>query len=144
VASPHGEHVVLALQVSQMSIRDMDTVFMNGRGFNEDFVKGAVMELLEALDICIARYNQYILVGNYLPFSSIHAHIGTNILTRAACFGNRMFIRAICCSGRTNDDAIFQKLEDNEFSSPVPRKQLETRTIYLSHDEAQSRAATAI
>jgi hypothetical protein len=50
VVGPHGEHIVLALQVSQMSIRDMDTVFMKGRGFDEEFVKGAVKELLEALD----------------------------------------------------------------------------------------------
>lgn len=32
----------------------------------------------------------------------------------------------------TNEDSIFQKLEENEFSNPVPRKQLEGRTIYLS------------
>lgn len=32
----------------------------------------------------------------------------------------------------TSDDSVFQKLEENEFSSPVPRKQLEGRTIYLS------------
>jgi hypothetical protein len=28
----------------------MDTVFMNGNGFDEGFVKGAIKELLEALD----------------------------------------------------------------------------------------------
>lgn len=50
VAGPHGEHIVLALQVSQMSLRDMDTVFMDGGGFEEDFVKGAIKELLEAVD----------------------------------------------------------------------------------------------
>lgn len=50
VIGPHGKHVALALQVSQMSIRDMDMVFMNGRGFSEGFVKGTIKELLEALD----------------------------------------------------------------------------------------------
>lgn len=50
VTGPHGKHVALALQVSQMSIRDMGTVFMDGAGFPEEFVKGAVKELLEALD----------------------------------------------------------------------------------------------
>lgn len=50
VQGPHGKHVALALQVSQMSIRDMDVVFMKDRGFDEDFVKGAVQELLEAVD----------------------------------------------------------------------------------------------
>lgn len=33
-----------------MSIRDMDIVFMDSRGFSEGFVKGAIKELLEALD----------------------------------------------------------------------------------------------
>jgi hypothetical protein len=50
VHGPHGKHIALVLQVSQMSIRDMDTVFMDGRGFDEGFVKGAIKELLEALD----------------------------------------------------------------------------------------------
>lgn len=50
VSGPHGNHIVLALQVSQMSLRDMDTVFMKGRGFEEDFVKSAIKELLQAVD----------------------------------------------------------------------------------------------
>ncbi|WDK11934.1 protein kinase domain-containing protein [Colletotrichum graminicola] len=50
VIGPYGKHVALALQVSQMSIRDMDKVFMDGCGFPEGFVKGAIKELLEALD----------------------------------------------------------------------------------------------
>ncbi|KAL2021089.1 hypothetical protein VTK56DRAFT_7508 [Thermocarpiscus australiensis] len=33
VKGPHGSHIALVLQVSQMSLRDMDTVFMHGRGF---------------------------------------------------------------------------------------------------------------
>ncbi|KAG7136332.1 Serine/threonine-protein kinase AFC3 like [Verticillium longisporum] len=86
-----------------MSIRDMDTVFMNGRGFNEGFVKGAAKELLEALD--------------FLHTEAQCAHTDVHP-------GNLLL--------GTNDDSIFQKLEENEFSSPVPRKQLEDRTIYLS------------
>lgn len=50
VSGPHGNHIVLALQVSQMSLRDMDTVFMKGRGFEEYFVKSAIKELLQAVD----------------------------------------------------------------------------------------------
>ncbi|RSL74670.1 hypothetical protein CEP51_011510 [Fusarium floridanum] len=50
VSGPHGNHIVLALQVSQMSLRDMDTVFMKGGGFEEDFVKSAIKELLQAVD----------------------------------------------------------------------------------------------
>lgn len=50
VNGPFGTHIVLVLQASQMSLRDMDTVFMQGRGFNENFVKSAIKELLQALD----------------------------------------------------------------------------------------------
>jgi serine/threonine-protein kinase SRPK3 len=50
VVGPHGKHIVLALQASQMSLRDLDTVFMRSRGFDEGFVKGAITELLQALD----------------------------------------------------------------------------------------------
>ena len=50
VTGPHGKHKALVLQVSQMSLRDMDTVFMKGRGFDENFVKSAIKELLQAVD----------------------------------------------------------------------------------------------
>ncbi|WQF87064.1 Putative protein kinase [Colletotrichum destructivum] len=103
VPGPHDKHVVLALQVSQMSIRDMDTVFMDGAGFPEGFVKGAVKELLEALDFL------------HTVVQSVHTDVHPGDLLLGA-----------------NDDAFFQKLEENEQSSPVPRKQLEDRTIYLS------------
>ncbi|KAI9809018.1 MAG: hypothetical protein M1825_002307 [Sarcosagium campestre] len=132
VTGPHGKHVALALQVFKMSIRDMDLVFMDGRGFDEGFVKGAVKELLEALDFLHTevQYNQCTLLGASSPYSSLHPH------TR----GNTPSIAAETCSDvdpgnlllGTDDDSIFQKLEDNEFSSPVPRKQCEGRTIYLS------------
>lgn len=50
VAGPHGRHIVLAMQPAQMSLRDMKLVFMKDGGFDESFVKGAVQELLKALD----------------------------------------------------------------------------------------------
>lgn len=50
ITGPHGEHHVVILQVAQMSLRDMDTVFMDGQGFDEGFTQGAVIELLEAID----------------------------------------------------------------------------------------------
>ncbi|UNI24803.1 hypothetical protein JDV02_010525 [Purpureocillium takamizusanense] len=103
VTGPHGKHVALALQASQMSIRDMDTVFMDGHGFDEGFVKGAVKELLEALDFL------------HTEVQSVHTDVHP---------GNLLL--------GTDDDSIFQKLEDNELSSPVPRKQCDGRTIYLS------------
>lgn len=31
-----------------------------------------------------------------------------------------------------NDNSLFKALEDNEFSNPVPRKELSDRTIYFS------------
>ncbi|OHF00685.1 protein kinase domain-containing protein [Colletotrichum orchidophilum] len=103
VIGPHGKHVALALQVSQMSIRNMDMVFMDGRGFNEGFVKGAIKELLEALDFL------------HTEVQSVHTDVNP---------GNLLL--------GTSDDSLFQKLEENEFSNPVPRKQLDGRTIYLS------------
>lgn len=33
-----------------MSLRNMDIVFTQGRGFDEQFAKGAIKELLEAVD----------------------------------------------------------------------------------------------
>lgn len=50
VDGPHGRHIVLVLQASQMNLRDMDAVFMKGRGFDEPFVQGAIQELLKAID----------------------------------------------------------------------------------------------
>ncbi|KAF4974630.1 hypothetical protein FZEAL_8489 [Fusarium zealandicum] len=108
VTGPHGKHVALALQVSQMSIRDMDTVFMNGRGFDQGFVKGAVRELLEALEFL------------HTEVQSVHT-----VDTRSDVHPGNLLLG-------TDDDSMFQKLEHNEFSSPVPRKQCDDRTIYLS------------
>ncbi|KKY21607.1 putative protein kinase domain-containing protein [Phaeomoniella chlamydospora] len=99
VVGPHGKHITLALQVSQMSLRDMDTVFMKGRGFDEEFVKSAIRELLEAID--------------FLHTETPDIHPGNLLLG-------------------LNDNSLFKKLEDNEFSNPVPRKMLSDRTIYLS------------
>lgn len=65
IDGPFGKHVALALQASQMSIRDMDTVFMDGRGFSEEFVKGAVKELLEAVDFLHTEV-QSVHTGRYL------------------------------------------------------------------------------
>ncbi|KAI1820822.1 kinase-like domain-containing protein [Xylaria intraflava] len=103
VAGPHGKHIVLVLQVSQMSLRDMDTVFMKGLGFDEDFVKGAVKELLKAVDFL------------HTEVQAVHTDIHP---------GNLLL--------GFNDDSHFKKLEDNEFSNPVPRKELPDRTIYFS------------
>ncbi|RSM07405.1 hypothetical protein CEP52_005268 [Fusarium oligoseptatum] len=103
VSGPHGSHVVLALQVSQMSLRDMDTVFMKGRGFEEDFVKSAIKELLQAVDFL------------HTEAKAVHTDIHP---------GNLLL--------GLEDNSLFKKLEDNEFSAPVPRKELTDRNIYLS------------
>lgn len=47
---PHGKHLVLVHEVAQMSLRDMDTIFMKGRGYDESFVRAATFEALKALD----------------------------------------------------------------------------------------------
>ncbi|GAB1316321.1 hypothetical protein MFIFM68171_06531 [Madurella fahalii] len=103
VAGPHGRHIVLVLQVSQMSLRDMDTVFMKGRGFDEEFIKGAIRELLEAIDF----------LHTELQVIHTDVHPGNLLLG-------------------LNDNSLFKALEDNEFSNPVPRKELSDRTIYFS------------
>ncbi|UPK99892.1 hypothetical protein LCI18_010827 [Fusarium solani-melongenae] len=103
VSGPHGNHIVLALQVSQMSLRDMDTVFMKGRGFEEDFVKSAIKELLQAVDFL------------HTEARVVHTDIHP---------GNLLL--------GLEDISLFKKLEDNEFSNPVPCKELPGRNIYFS------------
>lgn len=49
LSGPHGTHVVLVVQPAQMSLRDMKAVFFKD-GFDESLVKGAIAELLLALD----------------------------------------------------------------------------------------------
>ncbi|EFR03999.1 serine/threonine protein kinase [Nannizzia gypsea CBS 118893] len=49
LAGPHGKHPVLVCEASQMSLRDMKTVFFPD-GFKESFVKAATFELLKAVD----------------------------------------------------------------------------------------------
>ncbi|KAL9949920.1 hypothetical protein ACHAQF_000171 [Verticillium nonalfalfae] len=86
-----------------MSIRDMDTVFMDNDGFDEGFVQGAIKELLDALDFL---HNEV---------KSVHTDVHPGNLLLGA-----------------NDNSMFQKLEDDEFARPVARKPYEDRTIYLS------------
>lgn len=49
VAGPHGKHTILVFESAQMSLRDKKLVFRQD-GFDEDFVRGAMTELLKALD----------------------------------------------------------------------------------------------
>lgn len=49
VSSPDGTHIVLIFEAAQMSLRDMKVVFLPG-GFDENLVKGAITELLQAVD----------------------------------------------------------------------------------------------
>lgn len=50
VEGPHGRHKAIIFEAAQMSLRDMKLVFRPTGGFDERFVKGAVQELLKALD----------------------------------------------------------------------------------------------
>ncbi|CAK7237250.1 hypothetical protein SEUCBS140593_009895 [Sporothrix eucalyptigena] len=67
VAGPHAVHMVLVLQASQMTVRDMDIVFMNCRGFDKGFVNGTIEELPEALDFLLSERRDvhpgYLLLG---------------------------------------------------------------------------------
>ncbi|GLA22802.1 hypothetical protein AnigIFM63326_005280 [Aspergillus niger] len=49
VSSQDGTHTVLIFEAAQMSLRDMKVVFQQG-GFDQDLVKGAITELLQAVD----------------------------------------------------------------------------------------------
>lgn len=62
IIGPHGKHVVLVFEAAQMSLRDMKLVFRPG-GFDEDLVKGAIIELLEALDF-VHNYGEIVHTGN--------------------------------------------------------------------------------
>lgn len=49
IIGPYGKHIVLVLDAAQMSLRDMKVVFKLD-GFDEDFVKGVITELLHVID----------------------------------------------------------------------------------------------
>jgi hypothetical protein len=49
MSGPNGRHKVLALEGTQMSLRDYKEIFRTD-GFDENFVKRAVKGLLKALD----------------------------------------------------------------------------------------------
>lgn len=49
VHSPHGEHAILVLEAAQVSLWDM-RMLLSEYGFDEYFVKAAMIELLRALD----------------------------------------------------------------------------------------------
>ncbi|KNG88037.1 putative protein kinase [Aspergillus nomiae NRRL 13137] len=103
ITGPDGKHIVLVFEAAQMSLRDMKLVFRRD-GFDEDLVKGAIIELLEALDF----------LHTYGEIVHTDVHPGNMLLG-------------------TNNNNLFQKLKQKEFSSPVPRKPVSpSRTIYLS------------
>ncbi|QKX62240.1 uncharacterized protein TRUGW13939_09399 [Talaromyces rugulosus] len=105
VVGPHGKHVILVFEPAQMSLRDMKLVFRPD-GFDEDFVRGAITELLQAVDF-------------------LHSHgevVHTDIHPGNMLLG-------------VQDNNLLKALEEKEFSSPVPRKPISessSRTIYLS------------
>ncbi|RJE22190.1 CMGC protein kinase [Aspergillus sclerotialis] len=103
VTGPHGNHIVLIFEAAQMSLRDMKLVFRLD-GFDEDFVRGAIIELLKALD--------FLHTQGELIHTDVHS-------------GN-MLLGVL-------DNNLLQTFEEKEFSNPVPRKPVSsTRTIYLS------------
>ncbi|RHZ48868.1 hypothetical protein CDV55_101388 [Aspergillus turcosus] len=103
ITGEHGKHLVLVFGAAQMSLRDMKLVFRQ-EGFDEDFVRGAIIELLQALD--------FLHTHGEVVHTDVHPG---NLLLGAY------------------DNQLFGKLEETEFASPVPRKLVSsTRTIYLS------------
>ncbi|KAF4987740.1 hypothetical protein FGRMN_10164 [Fusarium graminum] len=104
IEGPDGRHIVLVMQAAQMSLRDFKTVFREDGGFDEAFVRGAVEELLKALD--------FIHKEAHVVHTDIHP-------------GNLLL--------GLDDDSQLEPLVDMENKSPVTRKQISRdRTIYLS------------
>ncbi|KAI2036432.1 hypothetical protein LOZ05_000670 [Ophidiomyces ophidiicola] len=103
IDGPCGTHITLVFEVAQMSLQAMKVVFQPD-GFDERFVKGAIFELLKALDF-------------------LHTHgeaVHTDVHPGNLLLG-------------VNDNNLLKTLEEAEFSSPVPRKQVSScRTIYIS------------
>ncbi|XRM38263.1 hypothetical protein ABZX51_001696 [Aspergillus tubingensis] len=86
-----------------MSLRDMQVVFLPG-GFDENLVKGAITELLQAVDFL------------HMQGQVVHTDIHPGNLLLGAY-----------------DNQSLSALEHEELVSPVPRKPVSpTRTIYLS------------
>ncbi|KAM3475592.1 hypothetical protein MY8738_007318 [Beauveria namnaoensis] len=104
IDGPCGKHVVLAFEPAQMSLRDMKLVFQKDGGFDEMFVRGAIQELLKALDLLHSEA--------HIVHTDIHP-------------GNLLL--------GLDDDSALRPLEDRQFTSPVSRKKVAgDRTIYLS------------
>ncbi|KAF4953104.1 hypothetical protein FGADI_6254 [Fusarium gaditjirri] len=104
ISGPDGRHKVLVMQPAQMSLRDFKQVFRQDGGFDENFVRGAIQELLKALE--------FIHTEAQLVHTDIHP-------------GNLLL--------GLDDDSQLQPLVDMEFKSPVDRKKVaDDRTIYLS------------
>ncbi|KAI1938706.1 hypothetical protein LOZ66_003509 [Ophidiomyces ophidiicola] len=103
IDSPCGTHITLVFEVAQMSLQAMKVVFQPD-SFDEQFVKGAIFELLKALDF-------------------LHTHgeaVHTDVHSGNLLLG-------------VNDNNLLKTLEEAEFSSPVPRKQVSScPTIYIS------------
>ncbi|CAG8899765.1 unnamed protein product [Penicillium egyptiacum] len=104
VTGPQGKHIVLVFEAAQISLRDLKLVFRPG-GFDEDFVRGTIIELLKALDF-LHTHGEVVHTdfhpGNLLP--------------------------------GVDDNDLLKPFEEKELSSPVPRKLVSPmRLIYLSH-----------
>ncbi|KAF5711542.1 CMGC SRPK kinase [Fusarium mundagurra] len=65
ISGPDGRHKVLVMQPAQMSLRDFKQVFRPDGGFDENLVRGAIEELLKALDF-IHEEVQLVHTGNLL------------------------------------------------------------------------------
>ncbi|QGI63646.1 hypothetical protein CEK26_007597 [Fusarium fujikuroi] len=107
ISGQDGRHKVLVMQPAQMSLRDFKQVFRPDGGFDENFVRGAIQELLKALEF-IHEKAQLV----HTVFKDIHP-------------GNLLL--------GLDDDSQLEPRADMEQKSPVARKKVtEDRTIYLS------------
>ncbi|EFR05538.1 serine/threonine protein kinase [Nannizzia gypsea CBS 118893] len=90
-------HLILVHQAAQMSLRDMKTVFFP-KGFAEEFVRGAIIELLQALDF-LHRHAEV-----------VHAaHVAGDVHSGNMLLG-------------LWDNTLLKNLEDAELRAPVASK----------------------
>ncbi|EFE38971.1 hypothetical protein TRV_06334 [Trichophyton verrucosum HKI 0517] len=130
VAGPDGRHLVLVHQAAQMSLRDMKLVFFPN-GFDPAFVRGAIIELLQALDF-LHSHAQVVHTGTEWTslFSSVWIKIAYVLFS---CFLVYIDVHSGNMLLGLWDNTLLKNLEDAELRAPVARKPVsDSRTIYLS------------
>ncbi|KAK2802667.1 hypothetical protein FQN50_007275 [Emmonsiellopsis sp. PD_5] len=136
VDGPDGTHIVLVFEAAQMSLRDLKAVFFPD-GFDEEFVKGAIEELLKAVDF-LHTQGEIVHTGWYSTPQVLLLNTDNVIFLALKLFGlfSDFFYSDIHPGNMllgAYKNSIFRAIQEAEYTNPVHRKQVSsTRTIYLS------------